>query len=152
MAGRDIVVIGGSAGSIEAVIELVRGLPPDFPGSVFVVVHFPGYVNSTLPRILSRAGPLPARHARDGEPIEPGRVYVAPPDWHLHLNDGRIRLTRGPKENGHRPAIDPLFRTAAHQFGPRVVGIVLSGNLNDGTAGLLTVKQRGGVALVQSLD
>jgi two-component system, chemotaxis family, protein-glutamate methylesterase/glutaminase len=152
MAGRDIVVIGGSAGSIEAISELVRGLPPDFPGSVFVVVHFPGYVSSTLPRILSRAGPLPARHARDGEPIEPGRIYVAPPDWHLHLSDGRVRLTRGPKENGHRPAIDPLFRTAAHQFGPRVVGIVLSGNLNDGTAGLLTIKQQGGLALVQSLD
>lgn len=83
MAGRD---------------ELVGGLPPDFPGSVFVVVHFPGYVSSTLPRILSRAGPLPARHGRDGESIEPGRIYVAPPDWHLHLNDGRVRLTRGPKE------------------------------------------------------
>jgi two-component system chemotaxis response regulator CheB len=152
MAGRDIVVIGGSAGSIEAITELVGGLPPDFPGSVFVVVHFPGYVSSTLPRILSRAGTLPARHARDGELIEPGRIYVAPPDWHIHLNDGRVRLTRGPKENGHRPAVDPLFRTAAHQFGPRVVGIVLSGNLNDGTAGLLTVKQRGGLALVQSLD
>jgi two-component system, chemotaxis family, protein-glutamate methylesterase/glutaminase len=152
MAGRDIVVIGGSAGSIEAVTALVGGLPPDFPGSLFVVVHFPGYVSSTLPRILSRAGPLPARHARDGEPIEPGRIYVAPPDWHLHLNDGRVRLTRGPKDNGHRPAIDPLFRTAAHQYGPRVVGIVLSGNLNDGTAGLLTIKQQGGLALVQNLD
>jgi two-component system, chemotaxis family, protein-glutamate methylesterase/glutaminase len=149
---QDIVVIGGSAGSIEAVTELVRGLPPDFPGSVFVVVHFPGSVHSTLPRILSRAGPLPARHARDGEPVEPGRIYVAPPDFHLHLSDGHLRLTRGPKENGHRPAIDPLFRTAAHQFGPRVVGIVLSGNLNDGTAGLLTIKQHGGLALVQSLD
>jgi two-component system chemotaxis response regulator CheB len=152
MAGRDIVVVGGSAGSIEAITELVRGLPPDFPGSVFVVVHFPGSVTSTLPRILSRAGPLPARHARDGEPIEPSRIYVAPPDWHLHLNDGRIRLTRGPKENGHRPAIDPLFRTAARQYGRRVVGVVLSGNLNDGTAGLLTIKQEGGVALVQELE
>lgn len=152
MTGRDIVVIGGSAGSIEAVTALVGRLPPDFPGSLFVVVHFPGYVSSTLPRILSRAGPLPARHARDGEPIEPGRIYVAPPDWHLHLNDGRVRLTRGPKENGHRPAVDPLFRTAAHQYGNRVVGIVLSGNLNDGTAGLLTIKQRGGLALVQSLE
>jgi two-component system, chemotaxis family, protein-glutamate methylesterase/glutaminase len=152
MAGRDIVVIGGSAGSIEAVIEVVRGLPADYPGSVFVVVHFPGTVNSTLPRILSRAGPLPARHAQDGEPIESGHIYVAPPDWHLHLSDGRVRLTRGPKENGHRPAIDPLFRTAAHQFGPRVVGVVLSGNLNDGTAGLLTIKQQGGLAWVQNLE
>jgi two-component system chemotaxis response regulator CheB len=152
MAGRDIVVIGGSAGSIEAITGVVRGLPPDFPGSVFVVVHFPSSVTSSLPRILSRAGPLPARHARDGEPIEPGRIYVAPPDCHLLLTDGHSRLTRGPKENGHRPAIDPLFRTAAHNYGPRVVGVVLSGNLNDGTAGLLSIKQQGGMAVVQALE
>jgi two-component system, chemotaxis family, protein-glutamate methylesterase/glutaminase len=152
MDGRDMAVIGGSAGSIEAVTEVVGGLPPDFSGSVFVVVHFPGSVHSTLPRILNRAGPLPARHARDGEPIEPGRIYVAPPDWHLHLSDGHVRLTRGPEENGHRPAIDPLFRTAAHNYGARVVGVVLSGNLNDGTGGLMAIKQRGGLAVVQSLD
>ncbi|HYF39715.1 MAG TPA: chemotaxis protein CheB [Gemmatimonadales bacterium] len=150
--GRDIVVIGGSAGSIEAVTEVVRGLPPEFPGSVFVVVHFPSSVRSTLPRILSRAGPLPARHARDGEPIEPGYIYVAPPDYHLLLSDGHTRLTKGPKENGHRPAIDPLFRTAAHSYGPRAVGVVLSGNLNDGTAGLITIKHREGIAIVQSLE
>jgi two-component system, chemotaxis family, protein-glutamate methylesterase/glutaminase len=152
MAGRDIVVVGGSAGSIESVTEVVRGLPPDFPGSVFVVVHFPGSAKSSLPRILSRAGPLPVAHGGDGEPIEPGRIYVAPPDCHLLLTEGSIRLTRGPKENGHRPAIDPLFRTAAHSYGPRVVGVVLSGNLNDGTAGLLTIKQCGGLAVVQSLE
>jgi two-component system, chemotaxis family, protein-glutamate methylesterase/glutaminase len=152
MAGRDIVVVGGSAGSIEAVTELVRGLPEDFPGSVFVVVHFPGGVPSTLPRILSRAGALTAHHAADGEPIEPGRIYVAPPDCHLLLADGHVRAMRGPKENGHRPAIDPLFRTAAHSFGARVVGVVLSGNLNDGTAGLLSIKQHGGLAVVQSPD
>jgi two-component system, chemotaxis family, protein-glutamate methylesterase/glutaminase len=152
MAGRDVVVIGGSAGSIEAVTDVVRGLPPDFSGSVFVVVHFPGSVSSTLPRILSRAGPLSARHARDGEPIDSGRIYVAPPDCHLLLTEGHTRLSRGPKENGHRPAIDPLFRTAAHGYGPRVVGVVLSGNLNDGTAGLLTIKQQGGLAVVQSLE
>jgi two-component system, chemotaxis family, protein-glutamate methylesterase/glutaminase len=152
MAGRDIVVVGGSAGSIEAVSEVVRGLPPDFPAAVFVVVHFPGSVSSTLPRILSRAGPLPARHAKDGEPIGPRRIYVAPPDCHLYLSDGHVRLSRGPKENGHRPAIDPLFRTAAHSYGPRVMGVVLSGNLNDGTAGLLSIKQRDGIAIVQSLE
>jgi two-component system chemotaxis response regulator CheB len=149
MLGRDIVVIGGSAGCIEALAEVVGGLPPDFPGSVFVVVHFPGSVRSTLPRILSRAGPLPAYHARDGEPIERGRIYVAPPDFHLHVSDGHVRLTRGPKENGHRPAIDPLFRTAALSYGLRVVGVILSGNLNDGSAGLLRIKQRGGVVIVQ---
>jgi two-component system chemotaxis response regulator CheB len=152
MVGRDIVVIGGSAGSIEAVREVVRGLPVDFPAAVFVVVHFPGSVSSTLPRILSRAGPLLAAHARDGELITPGRIYVAPPDCHLHLSDGHIRLTRGPKENGHRPAIDSLFRTAAHGYGRRVIGVILSGNLNDGTAGLLTIKQHDGIAIVQSLE
>jgi two-component system, chemotaxis family, protein-glutamate methylesterase/glutaminase len=152
MFGRDIVVIGGSAGSIEVVAEVVKGLPPDFAGSVFVVVHFPGSVTSTLPHILSRAGSLPARHAVDGQAIQPGQIYVAPPDWHLHLSDGHTRLTRGPKENGHRPAIDPLFRTAAHSYGPRVSGVILSGNLNDGTAGLLSIKQRGGIAIVQSLE
>jgi two-component system, chemotaxis family, protein-glutamate methylesterase/glutaminase len=149
MAVRDIVVVGGSAGSIEVLTELVAGLPPDYPGSIFVVVHFPGSVRSALPRILSRAGPLPARHPVDGELIEPGRIYVAPPDFHLHLAQDHIHLTRGPKENGHRPAADPLFRTAASAYGPRVVGIILSGNLNDGTGGLLRIKQRGGVALVQ---
>jgi two-component system, chemotaxis family, protein-glutamate methylesterase/glutaminase len=149
MAGRDIVVVGGSAGSIEVLTELVGGLPRGFPGSLFVVVHFPGSVTSTLPRILSRAGPLPAHHPRDGDPIEPGRIYVAPPDCHLQISDGRVRLTRGPKENGHRPAVDPLFRTAALSYGPRVQGVILSGNLNDGTAGLLRIKQLGGAAIVQ---
>jgi two-component system chemotaxis response regulator CheB len=152
MAGRDIVVIGGSAGAIEAVTQVVGGLPPEFPGSIFVVVHFPGSVRSTLPRILSRAGPLPAQHARDGEAIEPGRIYVAPPNCHMLLRDGHIHLTRAPKENGHRPALDPLFRTAAHAYGPRVVAVVLSGNLNDGTAGLLTIKKTGGLAIVQALE
>jgi two-component system chemotaxis response regulator CheB len=144
--------VGGSAGSIEVLADLVRGLPPDFPGSLFVVVHFPGSVRSTLPRILSRAGPLLAQHPRDGEPIEPGRIYVAPPDCHMHLSDGHVHFTRGPKENGHRPAVDPLFRTAALNYGPRVVGVILSGNLNDGTAGLLRIKQSGGVAIVQDPD
>jgi two-component system, chemotaxis family, protein-glutamate methylesterase/glutaminase len=152
MLVRDIVVLGGSAGSIEILAELVRDLPPDFPGSLFVVVHFPGSVRSTLPRILSRAGPLPAQHPRDGEPIEPGRIYVAPPDCHLHISEGHVHLTRGPKENGHRPAVDPLFRTAAASYGSRVVGVILSGNLNDGTAGLMRIKQAGGIAIVQDPD
>ena len=152
MAVRDIVVVGASAGGIEAVVELVRHLPRDFPGSLFVVIHFPGTASSTLPRILSRAGPLPARHAQDGEPIQTGRIYVAPPDLHMLLEAGHIRVSRGPKENGSRPAIDPLFRTAARSYGPRVIGVILSGNLNDGTAGLITIKQRGGVAMVQTLE
>jgi two-component system, chemotaxis family, protein-glutamate methylesterase/glutaminase len=152
MAGRDIVVVGASAGGIETVAQLVAGLQPGFAGAVFIVVHFPGSVTSTLPHILSRAGPLQARHAVDGEAVEPGLIYVAPPDHHLLLEDGLVRLTRGPKENGFRPAVDPLFRSAAGTYGPRVVGVVLTGNLNDGTAGLRSIKQRGGLAVVQSLE
>src|SRR4051812_647794 len=120
MGVRDIVVVGGSAGSIEMLCEFVAGLPSDFPGSIFVVVHFPGSVTSTLPRILTRAGSLPARHPRDGESIEAGRIYVAPPDVHLLLAKGHVHLVRGPKENGHRPAVDPLFRSAAQSYGSRV--------------------------------
>lgn len=152
MPRGDIVVIGGSAGAIESVSEIVRGLPRDFDAAVFVVVHFPGSVTSALPRILSRVGSLPALHSESEEPIRPGRIYVAPPDCHLFLESGHVRLTRGPKENGHRPAIDPLFRSAAHHYGRRVVGVLLSGNLSDGTAGLLSIKQHGGVAIVQDPD
>jgi two-component system chemotaxis response regulator CheB len=149
MARRDIVVIGGSAGSIESVAEIVRGLPAHLPAAIFVVVHFPGSVTSALPSILTRAGVLPATHPDNEAPIQPGRIYVAPPDCHVFIEDGNIRLSHGPKENGHRPAIDPLFRSAAHHYGSRVVGILLSGNLSDGTAGLVGIKQRGGIAVVQ---
>jgi two-component system chemotaxis response regulator CheB len=152
MAGRDIIVIGASAGGVQAVVEVVKRLPPDFPGSVFVVVHFPGSIPSSLPSILSRAGPLPARHAKNGEAIQRGLIYIAPPDCHLTIEGSQLRLSRGPKENGFRPAIDPLFRTAARSYGPRVLGVVLTGNLNDGTAGLIGIKRRGGIAMVQSLE
>src|SRR5215207_5637565 len=113
MSRRDIVVIGGSAGAIESITEIVRGLPADFPAAIFVVVHFPGSVTSALPRILSRAGALRAVHPESEAPIERGHIYVAPPDCHLFIEDDNVRLSRGPKENGHRPAIDPLFRSAA---------------------------------------
>jgi two-component system chemotaxis response regulator CheB len=149
MATRDIVVVGGSAGAVEVATELARGLPADFPAAVALVIHFPDSGTSVLPRILSRAGVLPALHAADGEPIAPGRIYIAPPGCHLVLHDGVVRLSRGPKENGHRPAIDPLFRSAARYYGPRVIGVVLSGNLNDGTVGLRAIKRAGGVAVVQ---
>jgi two-component system chemotaxis response regulator CheB len=141
MAGRDIIVVGASAGGVETLSALVRALPAGLPASLFVVCHFPSDQTSTLPRILSRAGPLPASHARDGEPIRPGQIYVAPPDFHLKLRPGTVRLDHGPRENRHRPAIDPLFRTAARAYGPRVVGVVLSGTLSDGVAGLLAVRQ-----------
>jgi two-component system, chemotaxis family, protein-glutamate methylesterase/glutaminase len=150
MARRDIVVVGASAGGTEALSELVHGLPADFSATIFVVVHFPASANSVLPRILSRAGSLPAVHPEDGDAFAPGRIYVARPDSHLMVRDGRLSVRKGPKENNSRPAIDPLFRSAARSAGDRVIGVVLSGNLDDGTAGLLSIKQHGGIAVVQA--
>jgi len=152
MAAHDIAVIGASAGGIRALIRLAGALPQHLPMAVFVVVHYPEDAPSTLPQLLSRAGPLAATNPRDGDPIEHGRIYVAAPGSHLQVKEGRVRLMRGPKENRHRPAVDPLFRTAALAYGARVVGVVLSGADGDGTAGLQAVKQRGGVAVVQDPD
>ena len=152
MARRDIVVVGASAGGVEALGLLVGELPADLPAAVFVVLHVAPDHKSVLPRILSAAGPLPAKHARDGEPIIPGRIYVARPDHHLTLQDGQVRVVKGPRENGHRPAVDALFRTAAHTYGPRAIGVILSGALDDGTAGLIAIKRQGGLAMVQDPD
>ncbi|MFE1748643.1 chemotaxis protein CheB [Coleofasciculus sp. H7-2] len=149
MPGHDIIVLGASAGGVEALTQLVKALPPDLPAAIFVVIHFPAHSTSVMPSILNRCGSLKACHPSDGEAIQHGRIYVAPPNYHLLVKRGYIHLARGPRENGHRPAIDPLLRTAAQFYGRRVVGVVLSGNLDDGTAGLAAVKQRGGVAVVQ---
>jgi two-component system chemotaxis response regulator CheB len=149
MPGHDIVVIGFSAGGIESLCQMVANLPRDLPASLFVVHHFPAQSVSALPSIVNRAGPLRASQPVDGEAILPGRIYIAPPNQHLLIGDGRIRLTLGPRDHGHRPAIDPLFRTAARSYGPRVIGVILSGTLDDGTAGLLAIKEAGGLALVQ---
>jgi two-component system chemotaxis response regulator CheB len=149
MVNRDLVVVAASAGGIEALKGMLSGLPPDYGGVVLVVLHMPAGGGSALSTILDRAGPIPATTAIDGEPLEGGRVYVCSGDHHLLLGDGQVLVRRGPRENGHRPAADPLFRSAAHYYGPRVVGVVLSGTLNDGTAGLQAVRQQGGLAIVQ---
>lgn len=149
MPGHDIIVVGASAGGVEALSNLVGQLPEKLPASLFIVLHIPAQGPSLMPDILSRAGPLPATHPVDGEEIRRGHIYVAPPDHHLFLEQGRMRVVRGPKENRHRPAIDPLFRSAAGAYGPHVVGVILTGSLDDGTAGLWAIKKRGGVAVVQ---
>jgi two-component system, chemotaxis family, protein-glutamate methylesterase/glutaminase len=149
MPKRDIIVIGASAGGREALGELCRGLPPNLPASIFVVWHMPSIGTGTLPQMLRRDCIIPAQNAPDGATIENGKIYVAPVDHHLLLEAGQVRITKGPKENRFRPAIDPLFRSAAYTYGPRVIGIVLSGALNDGTSGLWTIKDRHGLAIVQ---
>ena len=146
---HDIIVVGASAGGVEALADFAGRLPADLPAAVFIVLHMPAYGHSVLPDILNRRGPLPAVHPKDGEKIRPGHIYVALPDHHPLVKGDRISLTRCPAENNHRPAIDALFRAAARAYGPRVVGVVLTGTLDDGTAGLQAIKMRGGLALVQ---
>ncbi len=149
MSGNRIVVIGASAGGVEALKILASQLPEDFPAPVFIVLHVPPYGTSVLPQILSRAGALRAVHPKDGQAIEKGRIYVAPPDYHMLIKQSYMTLTRGPRENGHRPAVDPMFRSAARVYGNRVIGVVLSGVLDDGTAGLVAIKMRNGISVVQ---
>jgi two-component system chemotaxis response regulator CheB len=146
---RDIVVIGASAGGVTALLELVERLPADFPAAVCVVLHIPAYATSELPYLLSKAGPLPAHHPLDGEVLQPGTIYVAPPDHHLLVEGDRVLVRHGPKENRFRPSVDALFRSAAYMHGPRVIGVVLTGYLDDGTSGLWTVQRLGGVTVVQ---
>ena len=147
--GPPIVVIGASAGGVETVSRLVHGLPGNFRGAIMIAMHFPWYGTSVLPRILERAGRLAAAHAENGEEILAGHIYVAPPDRHLIVMRRSVRLSRGPRENGNRPAIDAMFRSAALAHDSRVIGVVLTGNLDDGTAGLVAIKRRGGIVIVQ---
>jgi two-component system chemotaxis response regulator CheB len=144
-----VFVIGGSAGSIEAMRELLALLPGDFPAPILVVIHTPNDAPGLLASVLQRDSRMPVLHASDDARLLPAHVYVAPPNYHLLLERGRMCLTNGPTENRCRPAIDPLFRSAAHAYGPDVVGIVLSGYLDDGSIGLYRIKQAGGIAIVQ---
>lgn len=148
-SARDIVVIGASSGGVAALLALMKMLPADFPAPIFVVQHVGADSQSILPQLLDRVSPLAAKHAQDGEIFAPGTIYVAPPDYHLLLEGDRVLVKRGPKENRFRPSIDALFRSAAYGYGPRVIGVVLTGYLDDGTSGLWSLQRMGGVAVVQ---
>jgi two-component system chemotaxis response regulator CheB len=145
-----VVAVAASAGGVEALSGLAASLPSDFEAAVLVVLHIPPAGTSVLPGILSRAGKLPARHPRDGERLLPGVIFAAPPDRHLLVEDTRVRLLYGPRENGHRPSADSLLRSAARSFGARSAGVVLSGTMDDGAAGLRAIGAVGGLTIVQS--
>jgi len=145
----DIIVVGGSAGALDALMAFVPHLPVSLRAAIIVVVHMASTAESNLATILARNGPLPASHANDGETIRHGHIYVARPDRHVIISDHKLHLTDGPRENRHRPAIDPLFRSAAEGHGERVIGVLLSGALDDGVAGLAMIKRAGGLAIVQ---
>lgn len=148
MANHDIVVIGASAGGVEAISSVVAELPRDLRAAILIVLHL-SRGRSVFPEILNRVGPLPAIHPGDGTSLQYGRIYVAPPDHHMVIEGDAVRIVHGPTENGVRPAVDPLFRSAARTYGSRVVAVVLTGSLDDGTAGLAAVKEAGGITVVQ---
>jgi two-component system chemotaxis response regulator CheB len=148
-ATNQIVVIGASAGGIEALRTIAADLPAEFPVPICVVIHSAPEAPGLVGEILDRVGPLHATNARNRQRLAPGHIYVAPPDFHLVVEPGILRVTKGPRENRFRPAIDPLFRSAAQVYGPGAIGVVLTGSLDDGTAGLWAIKQLGGIAIVQ---
>lgn len=149
MTAEKVVVIGASAGGIEALKKLVAQLPPNFPAAVFVTQHLYQRSETILPGILSVAGTLPAKHPSANEPIVPGRIYVAPPGYHLVLSPGIVTLGHGPKENLQRPCINVMFRSAAASYGQDVIGVLLTGMLDDGASGLWEIKRQGGITIVQ---
>jgi hypothetical protein len=144
-----VIVLGASAGGVQSLQAVVGGLSRDLDGAVFVALHVPASQRSSLPEILSRAGPLPACHPENGQPIRPGQVYVAPPGRDLLVESDAVQISQGPQQNRHWPSIDALFRSAANNYGRRVIGVVLSGALDDGTRGLQSIKRHGGTTIVQ---
>ncbi|HET6345749.1 MAG TPA: chemotaxis protein CheB, partial [Myxococcota bacterium] len=146
---RDIIVIGTSVGGVEALERLCAALPADLPAALLIVIHTRPSPWSRLDEVLGRVAPLPVRFAVDGEAIERSRIYVAPPDLHLVVRDGHVSLQRGPRENGHRPAVDPLFRSTARYYGARTIGVVLTGGRDCGAAGMEVIQACGGVTVVQ---
>lgn len=146
---HDLVVIGASAGGVEALRRVVAGFSADLPAAVCVVLHVAPTSPSALPAILQRAGPLPCHAAVDGEELRQGEILVAPPDYHMEIEGRHVRLTIAQRENGHRPSVDVLFRSAASARDGRVIGVVLSGSRDDGAAGLASIKAHGGVTVVQ---
>ena len=149
MANRNTIVVGASAGGVQALSTLVAQLPSDLSAAVLIILHIPAHVPSLLPTILSRDSRLPVAHAVNGEEIKNGRIYVAPPDNHLLIENGRVKLVHGPKENLHRPSIDAMFRSAALSAGLRAIGVILTGARDDGKNGMIAIKQRGGIAIIQ---
>jgi two-component system chemotaxis response regulator CheB len=146
--GFAVVAIGASQGGVAAIQDLVAHWEKDLPAAILITLHV-GRGPSHLPSLLNRRSQLPASHAEDSQEIRPGRIYVAPPDHHLLVDGAQMCLSRGPRENWTRPAIDPMFRSAAEAYGRRVIGAILTGRLNDGTAGLHAVRRHGGMAIVQ---
>lgn len=149
MPAKDIIVIGASAGGVDALQRLCAGFPANFPACLFVAQHLSPQARSMLPTLIDRVGPLRAISPIDGQEIEHGHIYIAAPDRHMLLRDGRILMRRGPFENRTRPAINALFRSAAIHYGSRVIGVVLTGLLDDGTDGLIAIKATGGTSVVQ---
>jgi len=149
MKKHDIIVIGSSAGGVFALKELVGSLPEDFPAAIFIVQHVAPNFPSFLPAILGKGGKLKATHPQDGEPIRAGHIYIAPPDFHMLIENDCVLVRRGPKENRFRPSIDALFRSAAYNYGSRVIGVVLTGMLDDGSSGMWSVKRLGGLGIIQ---
>jgi two-component system chemotaxis response regulator CheB len=146
---HDIIAIGGSSGAVEALLRILPDLPVNLPATIFIVLHLSPESPNSLPRLFTNNGNLPAESAVNGATFRPGHIYLAPPDQHLLVEKKRMRLSHDARQNGFRPAIDPLFRSVAHSFGPRVIGLILSGGLDDGVSGLIDIKLHGGIALAQ---